>query len=150
DVVSGKFTPKPLAALAADLPEVHARLIEGAQKLERAGRDAQDIEFTIERGRLYFLQSRAAKLAPHAAARIAVDLVREGLIDEAAALQRVTPDQVRLLLSPHLPERAARAPRPASASESSLAIPTRPSAAPRPARRWCSRARRRARKTCTG
>ena len=109
DVVSGRFTPKPLAALAADLPEVHAHLIAGAQKLERAGRDAQDIEFTIERGRLYFLQSRAAKLAPHAAARIAVDLVHEGLIDEATALQRVTPDQVRLLLAPRLPEGAASA-----------------------------------------
>jgi pyruvate,orthophosphate dikinase len=62
----------------------------------------QDIEFTIERGRLFFLQSRAAKLAPQAAARIAVDLAREGLIDEEAALTRITPDQVRMLLAPHI------------------------------------------------
>ena len=109
DVVSGKFTPKPLSTLAADLPEVHARLLAAARTLEEAGRDVQDIEFTIERGRLYFLQSRAAKLAPHAAVRIAVDLEREGVIDEAAALQRVTPDQIRLLLSPHLREDAAEA-----------------------------------------
>jgi pyruvate,orthophosphate dikinase len=104
DVVSGKFTPKPLSALKASMPEVHHALLAAAHKLEQAGRDVQDIEFTVERGRLYLLQSRGAKLAPHAAVRIAVDLVREGLIDEAGALQRVTPDQVRILLSPHLKE----------------------------------------------
>jgi len=104
DVVSGKFTPRPLAALAASLPEAHDTLLSAAVKLERAGRDVQDIEFTIDCGRLYFLQSRAAKLAPGAAVRIAVDLVREGVIDESEALRRVTPEQVRLLLSPHLAE----------------------------------------------
>jgi pyruvate,orthophosphate dikinase len=102
DVVSGKFTPKPLAALGAQHPEALAGLLAAAHKLEQAGRDVQDIEFTIERGRLYFLQSRPAKLAPHAAAQIAVDLAREGLIDEKAAVLRVSPDQVRILLSPHI------------------------------------------------
>lgn len=102
DVVSGKFTPEPLSALAEELPETHADLLAAARTLERAGRDVQDIEFTIERGQLFFLQSRAAKLAPHAAARIAVDLAREGLIDEEAALMRITPDQVRILLAPHI------------------------------------------------
>jgi pyruvate,orthophosphate dikinase len=102
DVVSGKFTPEPLSALAQELPEPHAELLVAAQTLERAGRDVQDIEFTIERGRLFFLQSRVAKLAPQAAARVAVDLAREGLIDEEAALARITPDQVRMLLAPHI------------------------------------------------
>jgi pyruvate, orthophosphate dikinase len=102
DVVSGKFTPEPLSALANELPDAHAGLLAAAGVLERAGRDVQDIEFTIERGRLYFLQSRAAKLAPHAAVRIAVDFVREGVIDEDTALKRVTPDQVRILLAPHI------------------------------------------------
>jgi pyruvate, orthophosphate dikinase len=102
DVVSGKFTPEPLSALEDELPEAYASLLAAAQTLERAGRDVQDIEFTIERGRLFFLQSRAAKLAPHAAARIAVDLVHEGLVDEDAALKRITPDQVRILLAPHI------------------------------------------------
>jgi pyruvate, orthophosphate dikinase len=106
DVVSGKFTPEPLSALAKELPEAHASLLAAAQTLEREGRDVQDIEFTIERGQLYFLQSRAAKLAPHAAARIAVDFVREGLFDEDAALRRITPDQVRILLAPHINEQA--------------------------------------------
>src|SRR5271163_879491 len=106
DVVSGKFTPEPLSTLAKELPEAHAGLLAAAQTLERAGRDVQDIEFTIERGQLFFLQSRAAKLAPHAAVRIAVDLVRDGLIDEDAALSRITPEQVRILLAPHISEQA--------------------------------------------
>ena len=62
------------------MPETLERLLAAARMLEHDGRDAQDIEFTIERGRLYFLQSRAAKLAPHAAAHIAVDLAREGFM----------------------------------------------------------------------
>jgi pyruvate, orthophosphate dikinase len=106
DVVSGKFTPKPLSVLAAEQPKAHEELLAAARSLELAGGDVQDIEFTVERGKLFFLQSRAAKLAPHAAAQIAVDLVREGVIDEKAALMRVTPDQLRILLSPHISEAA--------------------------------------------
>jgi pyruvate,orthophosphate dikinase len=106
DVVSGKFTPQPLTALGAVLPEALAGLLDAAQTLETAGRDVQDIEFTIERGQLYFLQSRAAKLAPHAAAHIAVALAEEGLIDRRSAVTRISPDQVRILLSPHIRESA--------------------------------------------
>jgi pyruvate,orthophosphate dikinase len=102
DVVSGNFTPEPISALADELPDAHARLLAAARVLEREGKDVQDIEFTIERGRLFFLQSRAAKLAPHASVRVAVDLVREGLIDEDAALRRLSSDQVRTLLAPHI------------------------------------------------
>ena len=94
--------PEPLSALADEMPGAFSDLLAAAQTLERAGRDVQDIEFTIERGQLFFLQSRSAKLSPHAAARIAVDLVREGLVDEDAALRRITPDQVRILLAPHI------------------------------------------------
>jgi len=117
DVVSGKFTPEPLSALANELPEAHAALLVAAQTLERAGQDVQDIEFTIERGQLFFLQSRAAKLAPHAAVRIAVDLVREGLIDEDAALSRITPEQVRILLAPHISEQALHGARALASGE---------------------------------
>jgi pyruvate,orthophosphate dikinase len=106
DVVSGKFTPEPLAALGAQLPEALAGLLDAARTLEQAGRDVQDIEFTVERGKLYFLQSRPAKLAPHAAAHVAVELVREGKIDEKAAVMRMTPNQVRILLSPHIRDAA--------------------------------------------
>ena len=115
--MSGKFTPEPLSALANELPEAHAALLVAAQTLERAGQDVQDIEFTIERGQLFFLQSRAAKLAPHAAVRIAVDLVREGLIDEDAALSRITPEQVRILLAPHISEQALHGARALASGE---------------------------------
>jgi pyruvate, orthophosphate dikinase len=108
DVVSGKFTPKPLSWLCQRLPSAADALIASAHRLERAHRDVQDIEFTIERDRLYLLQSRAAKLSPRAAVRVAVDLVRDGTIDEAMALRRLTPAQVRLLLSPHLTDHASR------------------------------------------
>ncbi len=104
DVVSGKFTPKPLTVLKDALPQAYDGLMKAAQALEKAGRDVQDIEFTVERGQLYLLQSRAAKLAPQAAVKIAVDLVRDGLIDETTALQRVTPDQLRIVLAPRLSE----------------------------------------------
>lgn len=109
DVVSGKYTPKPLSALGEAAPEALQALLEAAHKLEQASRDVQDIEFTVERGRLYLLQSRTAKLSPHAAAPIAVDLSREGLIDARAAVLRVTPDQARIVLSPHVSERARQA-----------------------------------------
>ena len=158
DVVSGKFTPEPLAALGTQAPHVLEGLLSAARMLEQAGRDAQDIEFTVERGKLYFLQSRAAKLAPHAAAHIAVDLAREGLIDEKAAVMRLSPDQVRILLSPHVREgalegaefwRPANRPRRASASASLSPIPTRPSGARKGAKRSSSRARRRVPRTFT-
>jgi pyruvate,orthophosphate dikinase len=106
DVVSGRFTPQPLETLGE--PALRA-LLDAARKLEQAGRDVQDIEFTVERGRLYLLQSRAAKLSPHAAGRIAVDLAREGVIDEQAAVLRVTPDQARIVLSPRIATEALRA-----------------------------------------
>jgi pyruvate,orthophosphate dikinase len=106
DVVSGKFTPKPLATMRDSAAEALDRLLAAATSLERENREAQDIEFTVERGRLYLLQSRGAKLAPQAAVRIAVDMVREGLIDEATALSRIDPEQVRLLLSPRLEDGA--------------------------------------------
>jgi pyruvate,orthophosphate dikinase len=102
DVVSGAVSPQPLSSMAARLPEAHAALLLAATRLEAAAREVQDIEFTVERGRLYLLQTRAAKLAPYASARIAVDLVREGLIDETAALGRLSADRMRSVLAPRL------------------------------------------------
>ena len=102
DVVSGRHTPEPLSALAATLPAVHQQLLDAAQILERANGDVQDIEFTVQKGTLYLLQSRAAKRGPAAAVRFAVDMVAEGRIDEATALSRVSGEQVRALLSPRL------------------------------------------------
>ena len=102
DVVAGIRTPLPLDGMAAD-PRLAAALAElqrVAARLEEHFRDAQDLEFTIERGRLWMLQTRAAKRTGHAAVRIAVDMVDEGLINPAAAVRRVQPDQLNQLLHP--------------------------------------------------
>lgn len=106
DVVSGKFTPKPLSAMATNVPEAMTALLKAAKILEHANTDAQDIEFTVERGQLFVLQARAAKLAPQAAVRIYLDMVEEGLIDKATALMRIAPDRIRVLLAPRLAEGA--------------------------------------------
>ena len=106
DVVSGKFTPEPLATMGQVLPDAHASLLQAARTLEQENREVQDIEFTVQDGTLYLLQSRAAKRAPEAALKIACDMLDEGIIDEPTALDRITPDQVRSLLAPRLPEGA--------------------------------------------
>jgi len=107
DVVSGKFTPEPLSALETSMPEVHAELMRAAACLEAENGDVQDIEFTVQQGKLYLLQSRSAKRAPQAAVRFAVDMVEEGRIEPATALARVSAEQVRTLLKPRLANGAA-------------------------------------------
>ena len=89
DLVSGRRRPSDWNVLATKLPEVANTLARGAEQLEREFRNMQDIEFTVEDATLYFLQTRAGKRTPRAALKIAVDLVREGLIDEAEAIRRV-------------------------------------------------------------
>ena len=90
DVVSGRRRPSDWKIVARKLPEVAEALSRGARRLEREHREMQDIEFTVEDGHLYFLQARAAKRTPRAAMKVAVDFVREGVIDEAEALRRVS------------------------------------------------------------
>ncbi|MBB6427221.1 pyruvate, phosphate dikinase [Sphingopyxis sp. JAI128] len=106
DVVSGKFTPLPLDAMKAAEPAAHAALLAASDLLEREHGDVQDIEFTVQSGQLYLLQSRAAKRAPAAAVRFAVDMVAEERIDPVTALSRVSAEQVRTLLLPRLNEGA--------------------------------------------
>ncbi len=89
DVVSGRRTPLDAAQLRDRLPQAAQQLAESAETLEKARRDMQDIEFTIENGKLFLLQTRSAKRTPRAALKIAVDLVAEGLIDRDEALRRV-------------------------------------------------------------
>lgn len=98
DVVAGIRTPHPIALLAQDMPEVYRQVQRVAKLLEEHYADMQDIEFTIEDGRLYLLQTRAGKRSARAAVRVAVDLAREGRIDRAEAIRRVTPDHIDLLL----------------------------------------------------
>jgi pyruvate,orthophosphate dikinase len=104
DVVSGTHDPLPLEALATQMPAVHARLLEAAKLLEREHGDVQDVEFTVERGELFLLQTRSAKRSPLAAVRAAVDLAQEGAIDRAEAVCRVSPEQLATVLAPRLAE----------------------------------------------
>jgi pyruvate,orthophosphate dikinase len=89
DVVSGRRTPDTEATLAAALPTLKAELAAVLQQLEQAFCDVQDVEFTVENGRLWILQTRSAKRTPRAALRIALDLVHEGLISRQEALVRL-------------------------------------------------------------
>ncbi len=100
DVVSGTRTPQPLAELERILPGIHARLSSIARRLERHYRDVQDMEFTLEKSRLYMLQTRTAKRTAIAALRCAVDMAREGLIPPKAALMRLRCGQLDELLRP--------------------------------------------------
>lgn len=107
DLVSGRRTPQSLSVMQQSVPEAYDQLLAAGRKLELAHGDVQDIEFTVESGKLFLLQTRSAKRAPKAAVRIAVEMVGEGQISPAEALKRVTSEQVRILLSPRLAEGAA-------------------------------------------
>jgi pyruvate,orthophosphate dikinase len=98
DVVAGIRTPQPISHLAEDLPAAYEEFQRIAERLERHYRDVQDLEFTIERGRLYMLQTRSAKRTAAAAVKIAVDMVGDGVITEAEAIARIEPGHVDQLL----------------------------------------------------
>jgi len=100
DVVAGIRTPKKIAQLQKEMPEIYDQFSQVADRLERHYKDVQDLEFTIERGKLWMLQTRNAKRTGSAAVRIAVEMVEEGLIDKATAVQRVEPAQLDQLLHP--------------------------------------------------
>ena len=100
DVVSGARTPQPIADLARENPKIYNRLERVRKILEKHYRDMLDIEFTIQRGKLYMLQCRVGKRTAFAAIRIAVDMVKEKLISEKEALLRIEPDQLNQFLRP--------------------------------------------------
>jgi pyruvate,orthophosphate dikinase len=102
DVVSGTYDCLPLEALRTAQPDVYGELLTAATELERFGRDVQDVEFTVEEGRLWLLQTRVAKRSPQAAVRLALKFRSLGVIDDLETAQRVTPAHVRALLSPSL------------------------------------------------
>ncbi|HET6657291.1 MAG TPA: pyruvate, phosphate dikinase [Gaiellaceae bacterium] len=106
DVVAGVRTPERISHLRDELPEVYAQFEEIAGKLESHYREMQDLEFTIERGTLYMLQTRSGKRTAPAAVKIAVDMVNEGVISKEEALQRVEPGQIVQLLLPRFDEAA--------------------------------------------
>ncbi len=100
DVVAGIRTPKPISKLREEMPEVYEQFSEIAKMLERHYKDVQDVEFTIERGKLWMLQTRNGKRTGMAAVKIAVDMVNEGLIDKRTALRRVQPEMLNQFLFP--------------------------------------------------
>ena len=100
DVVAGIRTPLPLSQLRATAPEMMAQLEQVRERLEQHYRDMQDMEFTIQQGRLFLLQTRSGKRTGPAAVKLAVDMVAEGLITRQEAIGRVTPDQLDQLLHP--------------------------------------------------
>jgi pyruvate,orthophosphate dikinase len=98
DVVSGKVTPNHIDMFVSEMPDVYRQLIEVTEKLENHFKEPQDVEFTVETGRLYILQTRTAKMNAVAAVKISVDLYREGLISKIAALERIDPEALEQLL----------------------------------------------------
>ncbi|HZS30557.1 MAG TPA: pyruvate, phosphate dikinase [Gaiellaceae bacterium] len=106
DVVAGTRTPQPLEEMQSRLPDAYEQLLETMGSLERHYRDMQDIEFTVESGRLYLLQTRSAKRTAAAAIKAAVDMAVEGLIDKDEAVARIDPKQLDQLLHPRLDESA--------------------------------------------
>ena len=106
DVVAGIRTPQKIAKLEEDMPEIYKQLVSIVKGLERHYRDMQDIEFTVEEGELYILQTRNGKRTGKAALKIAVDLVHEGLINKHTALTRIEADQISQLLHPNFTDEA--------------------------------------------
>jgi pyruvate, orthophosphate dikinase len=102
DVVAGIRTPEPLSELREHMPEAYDQLLETMSSLERHYRDMQDIEFTVEQGHLYLLQTRTAKRTAAAAIKCAVDMTAEALIDREEAVARIDPAQLDQLLHPRL------------------------------------------------
>lgn len=98
DVVAGIRTPEPIARLAERMPRIYDDFVGITRHLEAHYRDMQDIEFTVEQGKLYLLQTRSGKRTAHAAVKIAVNLVEEGVITKEDALKRVDPDQLDQIL----------------------------------------------------
>lgn len=108
DVVAGIRTPQPIQTLQNEMPEVFQQFVETCQRLESHYLDMQDIEFTVERGQLFILQTRTGKRTAQAAIRIAVEMVEEGIINKKTALLRVDPDQLNQLLHRRIDDKFER------------------------------------------
>jgi pyruvate,orthophosphate dikinase len=107
DVVAGTRTPHPIADLAKEMPKSYEEFLRVCEMLEKHYKEVQDLEFTIERGRLWMLQTRTGKRTAQAAVKIAVDMATEGVVSKEQAVLRVEPDQIDQLLHPRF-EQAAK------------------------------------------
>ena len=124
DVVAGVRTPMPIAQMEEKFPEAYAQFVKVCATLEDHYRDMQDMEFTVEHGKLYMLQTRNGKRTAKAALKIAVDLVNEGMIDKEKALTMIDPKQLDALLHPQFDAKALKA-----ATAVATALPASPGAA---------------------
>ena len=147
DVVAGVRTPQEISTLRQVMPEVYDEFVKVADKLEKHFRDMQDMEYTIERGKLYMLQTRNGKRTAAAALKIAVDLVAEGMRTEEEAVMMVEPSILDALLHPQFDPKGSRPPSPspracpprrAPPADKFTSPQTKPSPPPRTARRCCS------------
>ncbi len=108
DVVAGIRNAEPIEKLKEQLPQAYEEFVQIAQRLETHYKDMQDVEFTIERGKLWMLQTRSGKRTARAAVKIAVDMAREGLITREEAVRRISPNDVDTLLHPQFDEQARK------------------------------------------
>ena len=108
DVVAGIRTPEPISDLEKELPVAYKKLVKIRRDLEKHYKDLQDMEFTIQEGKLFMLQTRNGKRTTHAAVKIAVDMVKEKLIDKRTAISRIDPNQLDQLLHPTFDPKAKR------------------------------------------
>ncbi len=108
DVVAGIRTPQPIDTLKEVMPEIYEQFMDTVKTLEHHYKDMQDVEFTIEKGRLFFLQTRNGKRTAASAINVAVDLVEEGLITKEEAIMRVEPKQLDQLLHPKFEDKALK------------------------------------------
>ncbi|HNT76195.1 MAG TPA: pyruvate, phosphate dikinase [Anaerolineae bacterium] len=129
DVVAGIRNTKPVSRMGEDLPEMYAQLVEITQKLEKHYKDMQDTEFTIERGKLWMLQTRNGKRTSRASIKIAVDMANEGLITREEAVMRVTPKEVDALLHPQFDEKDVQKAKAAGRLLSTVGVNASPGAA---------------------
>ena len=124
DVVAGIRTPNPIASLEKNMPHCYKQLLEVRERLEKHYKDMQDMEFTIEESKLYLLQTRNGKRTAAAAVRVAIEMLKEGLIDEKTAVLRVEPNQLNQLLHKTLDPKAKK-----SAKIIATGLPASPGAA---------------------
>ncbi|MDT7865185.1 MAG: pyruvate, phosphate dikinase [Thermoproteota archaeon] len=108
DVVAGIRTPKPIQELKKHMPDVYEKLYNYAKTLEKVSKEVQDIEFTIENGKLYMLQTRDAKMNPIAKIKTSVDMYKEGILTKEEAILRVKPFDILQLLYPRIDEKKVK------------------------------------------
>ena len=104
DVVAGIRTPRPIAEMNDVMPDVYEEFVQNTKILEEKFKDMQDIEYTIQEGKLFMLQTRSGKRGGESAVKIAVDLVGEGLIEKEEAITKVLPEHLDQLLHPRFPD----------------------------------------------